>query len=192
MNQNADLDQWQALWQARSDGPTAADLRDRVEREHHRRRFALILPVLVTLVIGGTMAGRALTSGAAEDVIYALETWLFIAVTWAGALWADRGSWRPLGNTTASFVEISIHRVEATIRGVRLGACLYIGQLFVMLTLKRALSSMEWLDVLTSWPTILIGWIGLPLFLAGTAWLVRRKRQELNGLLEVRRQLLGD
>lgn len=192
MSQNVDLDQWQALWQARSEGPTAADLRDRVERESHRRTFALILPVMVTVIIGGTMASRALASGATEDIVYAVETWVFIAVTWAGALWIDRGNWRQLGTTTTAFVDVSIRRVRATIRGIRLGACLYVGQLIAMLVLKRALSSAEWPDLLAAWPTIVIGWVGLPVFLTASVWFVRRKRQELNGLLEMRRQLLGD
>lgn len=192
MNQNVELDQWRLLWQARADGPNAADLRDRIERETRRRKAALVLPVLVTVIIGGWMTARAVTDTTVEDIVFAVETWLFIAVTWAGALWIDRGTWQPLGETTSAFVEISIRRCRSAIDGMRLGAGLYLGQLAVLLMLKRSLSAIGWLELVTAWPVIVLGWIGLPLFLAASTWFVRRKRTELRRLLEMRGQFSGD
>lgn len=192
MNQNVEIDQWRLLWQARADGPNAADLRDRVGRETRRRRAALVLPVMVTVMIGGWMTARALTNTTLEDLVFAVETWLFIAVTWAGALWIDRGTWRPLGETTSAFLEISIRRCRSAIDGRRLGVCLYVVQLAVLLALKRFLSGIGWLELVTVWPVIAIGWIGLPVFLIASSWFVRRKRRELGRLLELRGQLTGD
>jgi hypothetical protein len=192
MNQNVELDQWRLLWQARADGPNAADLRDRIEREARRRKAALVLPVMVTILIGGWMTTQAVTNTTVEDIVFAIETWLFIAVTWAGALWIDRGTWQPLGETTSAFVEISIRRCRSAIDGMRLGACLYVGQLAVMLALKRSLLAIGWLELLTAWPVIAIGWIGLPVFLVASTWFVRRKRAELGRLLKMRGQLAGD
>jgi hypothetical protein len=192
MNQNVELDRWRLLWQARAEGPDAVDLRDRVERETRRRKAALVLPVSVTVIIGGWMTARALTSVTVEDIVFAIETWLFIGVTWAGALWVERGTWQPLGEATNAFLEISIRRCRSAIAGMRLGVCLYVGQLAVMLALKRSLLAIGWMELVTAWPVVAIGWIGLPVFLVASAWFIRRKRTELRRLVELRGQLAGD
>src|SRR5688572_18936047 len=107
MNENVELDRWRLLWQARVEGPDAADLRDRVERETRRRKVALIAPVLVTLVIGGGTTALAVATRGTLEIAVAIEAWLAIAVTWAVALWIDRGNGAPLGNTTTAFVDIT-------------------------------------------------------------------------------------
>ena len=191
MNQDIDLDRWQRLWRARSEGPTADDLRDRVERETRRRTWALLPPALVTVVIGGGRAARAVATGTVADIAYAVETWLFIAATWAGALWISRGYWQPLGQTTAAFVEISIRRCRAVINAMRLGVALYAVQLAATLALHGHFSAAGWAVLLTSLPMIVIGWLGVPLALLVALLVVRRKAKELAGLLELRRQLTG-
>jgi hypothetical protein len=45
--------------------------------------------------------------------------------------------------------------------------------------------------VLTSPSTILIGWVGLPLYFAWMFWFRGRQRARLEYLRELRRQLLG-
>ena len=192
MNQDIDLDRWQLLWRARADGPTADDLRDRVERETRRQVVALILPALVTVVIGGGMAARAFSTGTVADIAYAVETWLFIAATWAGALWIARGDWRPLGQSTVAFVEISIRRCRAVVNSLRLAVGLYVVQLAVTLALHGYFSSAGWTVLLTSAPMIAIGWVGLPLAIVAAGYVIRRKTRELAGLLELRRQLTGN
>ena len=73
------------------------------------------------------------------DVLLAIETWIFIVVIWAGSLWIARGTWRPLADTTAAFVEVSIRRREANLRGATFGACAYVVQVvFVVLALGVA------------------------------------------------------
>jgi hypothetical protein len=192
MNPDLDLDTWRSLWQAGSDGPAAADLRDRVARETRRRTVALIAPVLVTVGIGGWTAGRAILAPDIEHVVLAVETWLFIGLIWAGSLWIDRGTWRPLGDTTAAFVEISIRRCRSTLNGLRFGAVMYAAQFLFLLLWRRHYLSLDWPTVLTSWPVILLGWVGGPILWWGAVWYRRRKAAELEQLIDLRRQLSGD
>jgi hypothetical protein len=43
--------------------------------------------------------------------------------------------------------------------------------------------------LLTSWPVILLGWVGVPVFFAARSWFMRVQRAELDRLLELERQL---
>ncbi len=189
MNQNVELDRWRLLWQARAEGPDAADLRMRVQRDTRRRKAALIGPVLVTLLIGGGTAVRAVGTRGIEDIAVAIEAWLFIAVTWAIAVWIDRGTWSPLGNTTTTFLDISIRRCRGDISGLRVAVVLYVAQFVAIVALKQFLSPVLLLALLTAWPVVLIGWVAFPIFVAWAIWYGRRRERELRRLLELRRQL---
>jgi hypothetical protein len=189
MKTNAELDTWRLLWQARADRPNAADLRDRVERETRRRRIALIVPVLVTIIIGGWTVLRAMASPEVDNIVLAVETWLFISVIWAGSLWIDRGTWRPLANTTAAFVDVSIRRCRSTLSALRFGALVYVAQFVFVFFWK---SSMGLAALFTSWPVVVLGWVGGPVLVAFGSWYARKKRTELGRLLDLRRQLNDD
>lgn len=71
-----------------------------------------------------------------------------------GVLWISRGDGKPLGQTTAAFVEISIPRCRA---------------------------SAEWPVLLGSLPMIAIGWVGFPMAIVAATVVIRRKRSELAG-----------
>jgi len=47
---------------------------------------------------------------------------------------------------------------------------------------------LSWLHVVTSWPVIVLGWLGLPAVVGGTLWYRSIKRAELAYLQRVRRQ----
>jgi hypothetical protein len=189
MNTPAEIDDWQRVWQTQTAGPDAADLRERVARETRRKKVALILPIAVTLGIGGWMASRAAASDRWQDLLLAVETWTFIAVLWAVALWLERGTWRPLDESTAAFVSLSIRRCEAVLTGLRVSTAAYLAQLACILSWQLWYAPMSAADVLGAWPMIVLGWLGVPAFLLGTAWYGRRKRLELDRLIELRRQL---
>lgn len=189
MNLDSDMDGWRRLWHARPDSVVAADLQDRVARETRRRAVWMIAPVFVTVAIGGWITARAFGAPELDNIVLAVETWLYIALIWAGSLWIDRGTWRPLANTTAAFVEISIRRCSSTVSGLRFGALMYVVQFLFIVWWKRHYSGLQWSDLLTAWPVILIGWVGGPVFLAFVAWYSGRKRAELQQLIGLRRQL---
>ncbi len=152
MNTNAEIDTWRRLWQTQSDALAPADLRDRIAREIRRQKVALIAPVLVTLVIGGVVVARAIASPQLDNVVMAVEAWLYIAAIWAGSLWISRGTRRPLADTTLAFIELSIRRCRSILSGLRFGAFMYIAQLLVMLLLRHRYSGLSWDAILGSWP----------------------------------------
>ena len=117
------------------------------------------------------------------------EVWLFILVTWAGCLWIVRGTWRPLAETTVAFIDISIRRCRSNLRGASFGAWLYVCQLSFVMLWKLYSTSIELAVLLTSWPVILLGWLGVPVFFAWRSWFMRRQRAELDRLLELEREL---
>ena len=129
MNSDTELESWRSQWLATDDGSTnasaAAALRRRTLQQSRRQRIGLIAPVLVTVIVGGSMLLRAAGSAQLIDVALAVECWLFIAVAWAGSLWIARGTWKPLGESTADFLQLSIRRCRANIRGAAFGIALY-------------------------------------------------------------------
>jgi hypothetical protein len=131
------------------------------------------------------------SSGRATDILLAIESWIFIAVVWVSSLWIARGTWRPLGQTTAAYVELAIRRCQSNIRASRLGMWTYGAQLVTVCFIASVMaeSSARLVSLLTSWPVILIGWIGLPTYIAWMTWFQRKKRTELARLLELKRQL---
>jgi hypothetical protein len=195
MSVDAELDRWRRQWQGGAESAVQAEaadaLRRRVLRDTRRIWLGLIAPILVTVGIGGWIALRALRSGQTADVVLAVEGWLFIVVVWVGSLWIGRGTWRPFADTTAAFIEISIRRCEANLRGVSFGAYLYVLQLSLIVLLMVFTSPLGLVAVLTSPSMILIGWLGLPFFFAWMFWFRRRQRARLENLRELRCELLG-
>jgi len=196
MNNDVELQSWRQQWQSPAASAVDADaverLRRRVLRETRWLRVSLILPVLVTLIVGGTVVLRALRTERGLDVLLAVETSVFIVVIWIGALWIARGTWRPLADTTAAFVDVSIRRREANLRGVTFGACLYVVQLAFIVLAIGSVSPAGIVPILTSPYFILVGWIGVPVGLAAVVWFRRRQRADLERLRELERELQCD
>ncbi|HUQ52435.1 MAG TPA: hypothetical protein VM692_09450 [Gammaproteobacteria bacterium] len=194
MSQDAELESWRRQWQGAAAPPADAvvQLRQRVLRETRWLKWSLIGPILVTLGVGGGMTLRALRTQQPLDVLFAVETWIFIVVTWIGALWLARGTWRPLADTTAAFVAVSIRRRKANARAAIFALCLYVAQLvFVVLALAAELPGGV-ARILTSSFMVVVGWIGIPAGLALIYWFHRRRRAELERLRELERQLRTD
>ncbi len=193
MNIDAELDGWRRQWVSEPHRESTAvvvdELRLRVRRDTRWLKVGLIAPVLVTLGIGGYVAARALRSQDIVDLVVAGEGWLFIMVMWIGSLWIARGTWRPLADTTAAFVDISIRRCHADARGASFGACVYVLQLLFMLVVKILGSAAGLLTVLSSPSVILLGWVGLPLYLAWMVWFRRQRRAWRERLLELTKEL---
>ena len=196
MNTDAELEEWRRHWQGESEpsvDPDAVDvLRRRVLRETRRLKMNLLGPILVTLVVGGWIASRAVRTGQWIDVLLAIESWLFIAVVWAGCLWIARGTWRPLADTTAAFIEVSIRRRVANLRAAAFGACVYVVQLTLLVLVLGTASPQGFAAVLTSPQVIVLGWVGVPAVLAALYWFRRRDRADLERLRELKRQLQSD
>ena len=193
MNTDTELAVWRRQWGAQPDALNDADwsedLKRRVTRDSRLLKIGLIAPILVTIGIGGGFSTWALTSASPADLVLGAEVWVFILVTWAGSLWLARGTWRPLAETTAAFIDVSIRRCRSNLTAASFGAWLYVCQLLFMVLWKFFSSSIEFTVLLTAWPVILLGWVGLPVFFALRYWFMRRQRAELARLLELERQL---
>jgi hypothetical protein len=191
-----ELETWRRQWQAGSasafDADAVESLRRRVLRETRSNKLMLVWPILVTIIVGGWIILRALRTGQGLDVLLAIEGWIFIVVMWAGCLWIARGTWRPLADTTAAFVEISIRRREANLRGATFGACAYVVQVVFGVLALGVASPVGFVPLLTSAYVIVVGWIGVPVGLLAVAWFRRRQRADLERLRELERQLQSE
>ena len=196
MSVDGELERWRQQWQNRSDSAVDAvaveRLRRQVLRETRWSKLALIVPMLVTVGGGGAVVWRALRTGQTLDLLLAVESWLFIIAVWVVSLWIARGTWRPLADTTAAFIDVSMRRRQANIRGCALGASFYVFQWLFMVAVIAAVSPGGIVGVLTSNVVIVSGWIGMPTILAGLYWFSRRQRADLERLRELKRQLQGD
>jgi hypothetical protein len=176
-----ELEAWREQWQA--DTAVPADLRRKVERGSRNLRLVVALEVLVTVVLGGGGTLLAVVDSRAEMVTLAAAVWVFLGAAWAFAMMNRRGSWSPVTVSTAEFVDLSIRRCRSNLASAGFGAGLYFAEMAFCLT---------WLY----WdparrgplPAILVG-VATPIFLTGLVWYRRRKRAELAGLLELRRQV---
>lgn len=195
MNDDAQIAAWRRQWQS---GPQLGDtwreeerLKQRIDRQSRLLRLGLIPPLLVTIGVGGYISMRAVTSGEPTDILLAVEGWIFITVMWVSSLWFARGTWRPLGQTTAAFVDLATRRCQSSLKASRMGMWVYAGQLVTVCFLVSAMEEYppRAIPLLISWPVILIGWIGLPSYVLWMRWFERAKRTELARLLEMKRQL---
>jgi hypothetical protein len=196
MSADVELQNWRRQWQSRSESALDADAAERLRRSVIREtrwlKWSLIIPILITVGIGGAVIVRALRTGQALEILLAVETWAFIVAVWVAGLWVARGTWRPLADTTAAFIDVSIRRREANLRGMTLGACFYIGQLVLIVLVLGAASPAGIVPVLTSSYVIVVGWIGVPSGLAALYWFRRGQRADLERLRELKRQLQTD
>jgi hypothetical protein len=196
MTSDVELETWRREWQSGSqfaaDITTAGELRARVLRETSGIKLGLTVPILVTLVAGGTVLSRALRTGQSLDVLLAIECWIFIVVVWVGSLRIARGTWRPLGDTTAAFVDVSIRRREAYLRGATFGVCLYVAQLAFMVIAIAEASPAGIVGTLTSRSVIVFGWLALPGIVAAVYWFCRWQRADLERLHRLEDQLRND
>lgn len=196
MSVDGEMEGWRRQWQGGATPTVAADaierLRRSVARETFWSKWGLVFPILATVWSGATVVMPALRSGRPLGVLLGVETLVFIVVVWSVALWLGRGTWRPLAHTTAAFIDVSIRRREAYIRGAIAGACLYVVQFAFLVILLGLESPMGIEGALSSPPAKIIGWVGMPVVFAGLYWFGRRQRADLTRLRELRRQLQGD
>ena len=196
MSNDIEMERWRRQWQGGAEDASRANEIERLRRhvlsETRWLKLGLIAPIFVTFGVGGGTIFLALLTGWSAHVAIAIESWIFIAVCWAGSLWLARGTWRPLADTTAAFVDVSIRRRESYMHGATFGLCLYVFQLVFVMVLLGVAMNLGVIGVLTSPQVIVLGWIGLPVVLVGAYWFRRRQRAQLERLLELKRQLQGD
>ena len=195
METDNELEMWRLEWQA--EGFVPADLRKRVEREIRRRRISFWASVAVTVVIGGGATLWAVVSTESGVVLLLAAVWIFIGITWATSIQLDRtrGSFQPLAETTAAFLEFAIHSCRVRRQGIAVAAALYAGFFCFMVAWKyRQLAAEMPLEV---WTYLTSGRVmtqcAITVVLALIA-LDRRRRlnRELHHLMTVKQRLAGN
>jgi len=193
MKEHFELEELREDWQSTAAGtnasPGIAALRRQVRRETRNMRGSLVAPLVVSLVIGGRMLALAVRSGDYDHMIFAVETWLFVAVMWLGCAWIARGTWDLLGESTADFVALSLRRARSRIIGAVFGGIMYLAQLVFIVSWKTLYTPQALGDVATSWPVVALGWIGFPAYIAWSLWFTRAQRREIERLSVVQAAL---
>jgi hypothetical protein len=196
MSVDGEMESWRRQWQGGAKPAVDADAIERLRRSVARGTFwstwGLIFPILATLWSGATVVLPALRSGRTLGVMLGIETLVFAVVVWGVAFWLGRGTWRPLADTTAAFIDVSIRRRVANIRSAIAGACLYAAQFAVLVVLIGLESPMGLIGAVTSPPAKILGWFGMPVVFAGLYWFGRRQHTDLTRLRELKRQLQND
>lgn len=196
MSVDGEMESWRRQWQGGArptvDADTIERLRRSVVRETFWSKWGLIFPIFATLWSVATVVTPALRSGRLFGMLLGVETLVFAVVVWAVAFRLGRGTWRPLGDTTAAFIDVSIRRRVAYIRGAIAGACLYAAQFAFLVVLLSLQLPMGIEGAFSSPPAKALGWIGMPVVFAVLYWFGRRQHAELERLRALKRQLQSD
>jgi hypothetical protein len=192
MSANIDFDAWRERWRSHSDALDIRDLRGRIDRETQRMRIAMIYPILVTVIAGGGALLVALRSRVADDIVLALGVWCFILTGWSCGLWLARYTWRPLAETTSSYVQLSIARCRSALSAIRVGEVLYCVGFVGVIVWKSYYHSLNLFAVLTAWATVVFATMITPAVFLTLAFFARRRRNELAALIEIQRQIVED
>ena len=192
MNTDTELDTWRKQWQARDDVPP--DLRRSVERGTRHLRRGLVSEIAVTVVMGGGSAAWALLSQRVDALVLTTGIWVFIVIAWVRSMTLRRNLWKPVAETNAAFLDLSILRCRRGLQAITAQAALYVMILAFDLTWIYYYERRVETAVHDSWSFLISGgnlvvW-GVTAALAVVAVLYRRRLcRELHNLLELRHQL---
>jgi len=157
-------------------------LRTRIEAERGRMRRAVAVDILVSVLFVGGAAYALLRFPSAWTRLFAIDVAAMLMATWAFALWNRRGAWRPLGETTESYLTLARLRCRRKIQAIRFGADVLIAQL-VAVTAWRVWGPQHapfaQTEALAALPVIVV--------VVFTVWLVRSRRRVALELAELDR-----
>jgi hypothetical protein len=190
MNVDTELEVWRRQWQSGTTVPL--DLRRKVERESRFMKLVLIGDILVTITVGGTMAGWAARSPDPGVVLLAAGTWVYIAIAWTFGLIVNRRNWSPSAQDTAVFLDLSVRRCRGRLAAVWFAVVMFLLQVAFVLGWVYHYSAVHRTPLLTwlffgSLPIDIV-WLCTVAFFVFLVWYRRRKRAELAYLLGLQEQ----
>jgi hypothetical protein len=189
MSVDAELDAWRREWQ--SERRELPDLSVRVRRHSRFMKAMLASETAVTVVIGGGAVGWAVRTAETDVIVLAGAVWLFLAAAWIFAFKSRKGCWAPAAQSASAYLDISIRRCRGSMAASIFGTVLYFCEIFFCLIwIYRRTSSSTGLSpyaFLTS-PIIIGVWACTVVFVVAMIWYRRRKRVELDYLLELERE----
>ncbi len=191
MDTDRELETWRRQWRASDAVPL--DLRRSVERGTRHLRAGVAAEIAVIVVMGGGSAVWALMSYRADALVLTIGIWVFIAIAWVMSRALRRDLWKPIAETSISFLDLSILRCRRGLQANTAQVVLYVMILAFDLTWiyfykRRVDTPLDPWTFLTS-RGVLVVWV-VTIVLAGVAvWYRGRLRRELHNLLDLRRQL---
>lgn len=150
-------------------------------------RRAVAVDIIGTALFAGGGAYALLRFPSEWTRLFAIDVAAMLIAVWAFALWNRRGTWRPLGETTESFLRLARLRCRRKIQAIQFGAGMLIAQLVAVAAWRvwgPRHAPFAQTEVLAALPVIVV--------VVFTAWLVssrRRAVQELAGLDRLQAQL---
>jgi len=120
------IEQWNAV-----DEPTIHFdvLRGRIEAERRRMIRDVAVDTVVSVLFVAVAGYAVLRFPGAWTRLFAVDVAAILVAVWAFAVWNRRGTWRPLGETTESFLRLARLRCRRQIQAVRFGAAVMVAQL---------------------------------------------------------------
>jgi hypothetical protein len=117
-------------WNAEDESTIHFDaLRARIEGERRRMVLSVAVDILVSVLFAVVAGCAMLRFPGAWTRLFAIDVAAMLVAVWAFALWNRRGTWRPLGETTESFLRLARLRCRRKIQATQFGAEVLIAQL---------------------------------------------------------------
>jgi amino acid permease len=193
MNAIPELDSLRQRWQGQASPVTdVTALRERVGAESRAHLRTLVIVAVATLAVLGFTLLRALSSDEPNTWVSVVFVTCFAVLVWLVAMALSRGTWRPRDESTAAYVDLSIHRCRSVIIAAPVGIFLYVAGLVGSLFWRQRLLGVEWQHLLQAPEMILAGWIGAPAYTIGMLINARRQRRKLAFLEKLRSELSED
>ena len=104
-------------------------LRARIEAERRRMLRDVAVDTVVSVVFAAVAGYALIRFPSAWTRLFAIDVAAILMSVWAFSVWNRRGTWRPLGETTESFLRLARLRCRRKIQAVRFGAEVTIAQL---------------------------------------------------------------
>lgn len=170
-----------ADWRGASAPTDASALHALVTRQRRRMILGVSAEVVVSVVFVTAAATMLLRAPGPASTLFALNVLVMLVVAWTSSLWSRRGTWRPLGETTADYLDLARLRCRRRLEALTYGWVMLVGQLvFVGAWALRGpgLSGGESRPgALSLLPAAVVA-----IFVCAMLWIGRRTRQELADL----------
>lgn len=197
----AEWDRWAVAWRSGDDRDDAArDPRWRADilRSVRRQTRLMALGVVAQLAIAAGFSALAVHLVSGEpgpfEWVTAIAIWSLVLIALGAAASGERGLWRPAGDSTRDFVDLSLRRVRDRLRNLRWGVYLLI------LEIAFFVPWIWWM--VGSKPPATVTWAGwagpygllallVGVFAVAIAVLRRRALRRLRWLEALERELIG-
>lgn len=190
MTPNHELESLRQQWRTQaSPAIDVATLRQWVAEDSRTNRRTLVIVTLGTLLMLGYTLVRALRSDEPNTWVSVVFVTCFAVLVWLVALALSRGTWRPRDESTAAYLDLSIHRCRSVIVAAPIGIVFYVAGLVGSLAWRQRMLGVEWQQLLQAPEMIIAGWIGAPAYAIGMIINAQVQRRRLAILEKLRREL---